>query len=83
MPNKTRKIYDEDFKRHIVKLYDAGQTQAELAKAYDLHPTSVSNWVKFYKNSGSFHSKDNLTEEQNKSGSLKNSLKRSKWRLTY
>lgn len=27
MPNKTRKIYDEDFKRHIVKLYDAGPSQ--------------------------------------------------------
>ena len=75
MPNKTRKIYDEDFKRHIVELHDAGQTQAELAKAYDLHPTSVSNWVKFYKNSGSFHSKDNLTEEQKQIRELEKQLK--------
>jgi len=42
MTNKTRKSYDEDFKRHIVKLYDAVQTKAELAKTYDLHPTTVT-----------------------------------------
>ncbi len=70
-----KKQYDEDFKRHIVELYDAGQTQAELAKAYDLHPTSVSNWVKFYKNSGSFKGKDNLTDEQKRIKELENRLK--------
>ena len=64
MSNETRKQYDEDFKRHIVELYDAGQTRAELAKAYNLHPTSVSNWIKFYKTSGSVKAKDNLTDEQ-------------------
>ena len=75
MANETRKSYDEDFKRHIVELYDAGQTKAELAKAYDLHPTTVSNWIKFHKNSGSFHSKDNLTDEQKRIKELENKLK--------
>jgi transposase len=73
--SNEKKQYDEDFKRHIVELYDAGQTQAELAKAYNIHPTSVSNWVKFYKSSGSFHSKDNLTEEQKRIKELENRLK--------
>lgn len=50
MANETRKRYDEDFKRHIVELYEAGQTRAELSK-YNLHTTSVSNWIKYYKNS--------------------------------
>lgn len=73
MPNE-KKHYDEDFKRHIVELYDAGQTRAELAKAYNLHPTSVSNWVRFYKNSGSFRAKDNLTDEQKQIKQLKKEL---------
>ena len=73
--SNEKKQYDEDFKRHIVELYDAGQTQAELAKAYNIHPTSVSNCVKFYKSSGSFHSKDNLTEEQKRIKELENRLK--------
>ena len=64
MANETRKNYDENFKRHIVELYEAGQTRAELSKEYNLHPTSVSNWIKYYKTSGSFKLKDNLTDEQ-------------------
>ena len=75
MSNETRKQYDEDFKRHIVQIYDAGQTRAELAKAYNLHPTSVSNWIKFYKTSGSFKAKDNLTDEQKQIRELQSQLK--------
>jgi len=75
MSDTTRKQYDENFKRHIVELYDAGQTRAELAKAYNLHPTSVSNWIRFYKNSGSFKAKDNLTYEQKRIRELEKQLK--------
>lgn len=60
----TKKQYDDEFKRHIVELYDAGQTQSELARTYNLHSTSISNWVKYYHKSGSFKQKDNLTEDQ-------------------
>ena len=33
MANETRKRYDEDFKRHIVELYEAGQTREANAMA--------------------------------------------------
>lgn len=72
---KEKKHYDEDFKLHIVELYNAGQRQAELARTYNLHPTSISNWVKFQKNSGSFKAKDNLTEEQKEIREIKIQLK--------
>lgn len=72
---KEKKHYDEDFKLHIVELYNAGQTQAELARIYNLHPTSISNWVKFQKNSGSFKAKDNLTDEQREIRELEKQLK--------
>jgi len=75
MANETRKRYDEDFKRHIVELYEAGQTRAELSKEYNLHTTSVSNWIKYYKNSKSFKLKDNLTEEQKRIRELEKLLK--------
>jgi len=64
MSESTKKQYDEEFKRHLVELYDAGQKLGEIAKTYHLHPTTISNWVKFYKNSGSFKVKNNLTDEQ-------------------
>ena len=72
---KEKKRYDEEFKRHIVEIYDAGQTRAEVANTYNLHPTSVSNWIKFYKNSGSFKAKDNLSEEQKQIRELEKQLK--------
>jgi len=72
--SNVKKHYDEEFKRHIVQMYDAGQTRAELAKAYNLHPTSVSNWVRFYKNSGSFKAKDNLSDEQKQIRQLEKQL---------
>lgn len=72
---KEKKHYDEDFKRHIVELYNAGHTQAELARTYNLHPTSISNWVKFHKNSGSFKAKDNLTDEQKEIQEMAKKLK--------
>jgi len=75
MAEETKKSYDEDFKRHIVELYEAGQTRAELAKAYNLHPTSVSNWIKYYKASKSFKAKDNLTDEQKQIRELEKQLK--------
>ena len=71
---RGRKQYDDEFKRHIVELYDAGQKQAELAKTYKLHPTSIRNWVDFYHNSGSFKQKDNLTEEQRQIRELEKQL---------
>ena len=59
-----KKRHNEGFKRHIVELNNNGQTISELARSYNLSKTTVSNWVKYYKNSGSFKVKDNLSEEE-------------------
>lgn len=64
MSENNKKQYDEQFKKHLVSLYDSGQKLKDIAKSYNLHPTTVSNWVKFYKKSGSFKMKDNLSEEE-------------------
>jgi len=64
MTEKVKKVYEEDFKKHIVLLNTKGQSISEIAKEYGLHKTSVSNWIRFYKNSGSFKSKDNMSEQQ-------------------
>ena len=81
MPNTKGNHYDDAFKRHIVELYEAGQTRAELAKAYDLHPTSVSNWIKRYQNSGSFRAEDNRSEEEKRIWELEKQLLRKQMEL--
>ena len=37
--------------------------------------SSVSNWIKYYKTSGSFKAKDNLTDEQKQIRELEKQLK--------
>ena len=72
---KEKKQYDDGFKRHIVELYEAGQSKASLAKEYSLAPTTVNNWIGFYQNSGSFKAKDNLSEEEKKIRELEAQLR--------
>ena len=75
MTEKVKKVYEEDFKKHIVSLNTKGQSISEIAKEYGLHKTSVSNWIRFYKNSGSFKSKDNMSEQQNRIRELERQTK--------
>jgi len=75
MPEKEKKVYDEGFKQHIVSLNNAGQSISEIAKEYGLHKTSISNWIRFYKKSGSFKSKDNMSEEQKRIKELERQTK--------
>jgi len=59
-----RRTFDDGFKQQVVELYKAGQSYAQIAKTYNLSPTTVSNWCKYEENSGSFRVKDNLSEEE-------------------
>lgn len=72
---KAKAVYDEGFKQHIVELYESGQKKGIIAKEYGLHPTSVSNWVNQYHNSGSFKSRDNLSDAEKETKSLKQQLR--------
>lgn len=46
---KTAKnVYDEDFKRLIVSLYQNGKTQTQLSKDYGISLSAINKWVKQY-----------------------------------
>ncbi len=44
----TKNIYDEDFKKSIVSLYQDGKTQTQLSKNYGISLSITNNWVKQY-----------------------------------
>ena len=46
-----------------------------VVNEYGLNRSSVSEWVKRYKNSGSFNAKDNISEEELENRRLKVQLK--------
>ncbi len=61
----TRKPYDEDFKKKIVKIYNQGNyTYRRLADEYGVAAPTVRTWVLRYNNSNSFDVEDNRTEEE-------------------
>ena len=60
---KHRNFTDE-FKQQVVQLYEAGKPRSEIIKEYDLTLSVFGNWIRQYKNSGSFKEKDNRTPEQ-------------------
>ena len=44
----AKNVYDEDFKRLIVSLYQNGKTQTQLSKDYGISLSAINKWVKQY-----------------------------------
>ena len=44
----AKNVYDEDFKRSIVSLYQNGKTQTQLSKDYGISLSTINKWVKQY-----------------------------------
>lgn len=64
MAEKVKK-YTDEFKKQIVALHvEGGRKPGELAKEYDVAPSTVSKWIRTFTNSGSFKAKDNRTPEE-------------------
>lgn len=60
----SRKYYTEEFKHQIVQLYENGKRRRDIMREYEITGTSIDNWVKRFRNSGSFHAKDNQSEQE-------------------
>ena len=43
-----KNVYDEDFKRSIISLYQNSKTQTQLSKYYNISLSSINKWVKQY-----------------------------------
>lgn len=64
-PKHPRHFTDE-FKRQIVELVNAGKPKADVMREYDLSKSTVDRWVKSINATGSPHTADNRTPEQNR-----------------
>jgi len=61
---RERRNFTEEFKEQIIKLYLNGKSKTDIRKEYDLYPSTLDKWIKQHKDTGSFKTKDNLTDEQ-------------------
>lgn len=62
----TRKRFDEDFKKQLVKIYNQGNhSYRSLSEEYGVSAPTIRTWVIRYNESNSFNIDDNRTEEEN------------------
>lgn len=62
MPERrARREYTEDFRKQMVALYNSGKSASQIARDYELTPSTLAKWIKRINKTGSSHAKDNLT----------------------
>ena len=72
----TRKRYDEDFKRQIVKIYNQdNHNYRSLAEEYGVADPTIRTWGLRYNNSNSFDVEDNRTEDEKELIELRKKVK--------
>jgi len=72
----TRKRYDEDFKKQLVKIYNIGNhSYRSLAEEYGVSAPTIRSWVIRYNNSSSFDINDNRTDEDKELIELRKKVK--------
>ncbi|WJG69551.1 transposase, Sixod5 group, IS3 family [Spiroplasma ixodetis Y32] len=54
--------YTDEFKKQIVALYQSGKSISCLVKEYNVTRSVTYKWIKQFTNSGSFKTKDNLSD---------------------
>lgn len=45
---QEHKSYDENYKKTIVNLYEAGKRKSDLTREYGISYTNINNWIKKY-----------------------------------
>jgi len=61
---RPRRKFTDEFKEQIVQLYLNGKNKAEIRREYDLYASTLDKWIKQHQDTGSFKSKDNLSDAE-------------------
>ncbi len=73
---RPRRKFTDEFKEQIVQLYLNGKSKSEIIKEYDITPpSSLNRWIDQHQNTGSFRSKDNLSDSEKELIELRKRLK--------
>lgn len=61
---RPRRKFTQEFKEQIVQLYLNGKSKSEIRKEYDLYASTLDKWIKQHQETGSFKTKDNLSDAE-------------------
>jgi transposase len=72
----SKKYYEENFKKQIVKIYNQGNhTYRELSEQYGIAASTMRQWVIRYNNTRSFNAEDNKADEEKRIKELEKKVK--------
>jgi len=74
---KTRKRYSPEFKfRVVMELLQSDRSAAELARAYDVHPVTLSGWKRHFEEHGAevFGGKEEVQQYEQRVADLERML---------
>jgi transposase len=74
--SKRQPTYTTEFKGKIVELRENGKSTNEIAREYGISKTTIGNWHRQQKSSGSFKASDNQSDEAKELKSLRKENKR-------
>ncbi len=73
---RERRTFTAEFKRQMVKLYENGKSRADIAREYEITPSSLDRWIKNHQETGSFKAEDNRTTEETELLELRKEVQR-------
>lgn len=59
-----------------MKLYENGKSRADIAREYEITPSTLDRWIKNHQNTGSFTVEDNRTKEEKELLDLRKEVQR-------
>ena len=72
---RKRRQFTDEFKEQIVQLFLNGKSKADIRKEYDLYASTLDKWIQQHQDTGSFKTKDNLSDDQKKLIELRKCMK--------
>ena len=74
--SRIKQSFTDEFKDQIVALYNSGKKPAEILKEYNISNSTLYKWIKEKTTSGSYKTKDNLTDQEKELIELRKENKR-------
>jgi len=62
---RKRRTFDEDFKKKMVDLFNAGKPRAEIVREYELTASVLDRWITRINKTGSSKEIDNRSDLEN------------------
>lgn len=80
---RKRRVFSDEFKQHVVDLYEEGMNRQEIIQKYSLTPSAFDRWVSQFRTTGTFKETVSLRSLTRKRLPCVKRFNGSRWRMTF